>query len=137
MSTWTPAEIADRDARRFVAVLEEIGGEGAPLGGGWMSCDRPGSWANHAAGLGLRGPVDSADLDALIAFYVARGRTPQIQLTPYQHPTLLGGLEARGFVPYHEQTVLVRDLTDLPADVPVSSLEFRAVDPSDDASVAA
>ncbi len=132
-----PAEVADRDARRLALVLQEVGGAGEPVGSGWMACDHPGSWAHYAAGLGTAGPVDDADLDRLVAFYASRDREPRIQTTPYQHPSLLAGLGARGFVPYEQDTVLVRPLQGLPIGPDVPGLEFRSVEPSDDASVTA
>ena len=117
-----PSLIADRDARRLAIVLREVGGEGAPIGGGWMACDVPGSWADHAVGLGMDGPVEGPTLDALVAFYRQRERTPRIQVTPYQHPSLLRGLEARGFSSYGEEP---------------QGVVFRPVDPSKDDDVAA
>jgi len=129
--------IADRDARRLAIVLREVGGEGAPIGGGWMACDLEGSWAVYAAGLGLAGSVDDTTLDALVDFYRERNRPPQIQVTPYQHPTLIKGLAARAFAPYELETVLVRTLEDLPPSKPIPGLIFRPVDPKSDLDVMA
>jgi len=132
----SPAEIAERDARRLARVLAEVGGEGAALDGGWMACDPRGSWATYAAGLGVDGPVSDATLDALVAYYAARGRRAAIQITPYQHPSLLDGLAARGFTVYELESVLARALTPRPAGVAVPGLRFQPVDPDDDDSVA-
>ena len=123
----SPAEIAARDARRLAVVLSEIGGHGAPVGAGWMACDVAGSWAHYAAGLGLAGPVADDTLNALVAFYRARGRTPTIQVTPYQHPSLLEALEARGFTIFEVESVLWRPLEDLPPVTPPPGLTFRPV----------
>lgn len=122
-----PWEIAHRDARRLALVFREVGGEGISLGGGWAACDVPGSWADYAAGLGQDGPVDDVTLDALVAYYRDRGRTPKIQATPYQHASLWSGLAARGFVVHEPVNVLVRDLGDLPPVPEVPGLRFRAV----------
>lgn len=124
-----PAEVAHRDARRLALVLQELGGEGAAIGGGWAASDLRGSWANNAAALGVNGPVDEASLDALVAFYRERGREPRIQVTPYEDPTLLRGLEARGFVSLESETVLVRSLEGLPTLDPIPELVFRPIDP--------
>lgn len=97
MSQMAPAELADWDARRMALVLRDVGGVGEPIGTGWMACDSPGSWARYAAGVGRGEPVDGAALDRLVVFYRERGRPPRIQVTPYQHPTLLKGLAERGF----------------------------------------
>ncbi|MDP6935027.1 MAG: hypothetical protein QGG40_19045, partial [Myxococcota bacterium] len=122
-----PSSIANQDARRLARVLSEIGGEGAAVDSGWMAHDQPGSWSNFAAGLGLDGPVDPASLDSLVDFYRTRGRRPRIQVTPHQHPTLLQGLEARSFVPFQTETVLARELTDLPANREPTGLTFHPV----------
>ncbi len=132
-----PSEIADRDARRLAAVLREVGGAGAAVGTGWMACDLLGSWADYAAGLGAAGPVEDATLDALVAFYREQGRTPRIQVTPYQHPSLLKGLGARGFVVYEVETVLWRNVTPAPPPAAVLGLTFRAVDSASASDVAA
>ncbi|MEE2830432.1 MAG: hypothetical protein VX498_14685 [Myxococcota bacterium] len=137
MARLPPSEIADRDARRLALVLQELGGEGAPIDSGWMACDLPGSWAVYAAGLGLEGKVEDTALDALVAFYRERERPPRILVTPYQHPSLLKGLAARGFTPYGLETALVRGLTNLPPLEPIPHLEFRRIDPSSDDDVAA
>ncbi len=137
MARPNPSEIADREARRLALVLREFGGEGAPIGSGWMACDLPGSWAVYAAGLGLEGKVEDTTLDALVAFYRERDRPPRIQVTPYQDPSLLKGLAARGFTPYGLDTVLARSLTDLPLLEPIPQLEFRRTDPSSEEDVAA
>ena len=133
----SPTEIAEREARRLALVLREVGGEGAPVGGGWMACDLPGSWAHYAAGLGVGRPVDDASLDALVAYYRARNRTPRIQVTPYQHPTLRSGLKERGFAPYSRESVLVRGLDSLPQVLSAPGLSFRRLDPSNDRDVEA
>lgn len=130
-----PSEIAENDARRLAVVLSEVGGDGAPIGGGWMACDVPGSWAKYAAGLGVDGAVDGAVLDELVAFYRERDRTPRIEVTPYQHPTLVEGLASRGFTPYSFDTVLVRTTDALPQEAPISGLAFRRVDPANDEDV--
>lgn len=131
----TPSEIAEREERRIAIVLRELGGDGAPIGGGWMACDLPGSWADYAAGLGLDGPVDDSTLDEFLAFYRKRNRSPRIHVTPFQHPTLLSGLEARGFTVYEQENILVRLLDELPPINPIPGLVFRLVDPSNDDDV--
>ena len=131
----TPAEIADREERRIAIVLRELGGDGAPIGSGWMACDLPGSWADYAAGLGLDGPVDDSTLDEFLEFYCKRNRSPRIHVTPFQHPTLLSGLEARGFTVYEQENILVRSLDALKPVNPISGLVFRLVDPSSDEDV--
>jgi len=102
-----------------------------------MSCDLPGSWADYAAGLGLDGPVSDATLDSLIEFYRSRGRTPRIETTPYQHPSLLEGLQSRGFVPFEELHTLVVDLHqyDAARGGDETGLAFKRIDPGCQKSV--
>lgn len=132
-----PAVIAAHDARRKALVLRDIGGEGAPIAGGWMSCDRPGSWASFAAGMGVDEPVPAEAVDRLVAFYAERGRPAAVEATPYQHPTLFEALGARGFVVADLETVLVRPTQALDAPPRVPGLAVRAVDPRDPGAVEA
>lgn len=137
MPSLNPSRIATEEARRLALVLAEVGGEGAAIDSGWMACDEPGSWAIYAAGLGLDGAVAPEDLNGLVDFYRARGRRPRIQVTSYEHPTLAQGLAERGFVVYEEETLLARELGDLPSLEMPDGLQFRRVDPTSDADVAA
>lgn len=124
-------DIATRDALRLAAVLREVGGEGRQLNSGWMACDAPDSWADYAAGLGVGHPVSDDELDELIAFYRDRGRPAKVQITPYQHPSLLKGLSMRGFTPYALQTILVCELSDVDASIAeVEGLSVRRLDPA-------
>ena len=119
------------EARRLAQVLREVGGAGAAVDTGWMACDIPGSWANFAAGLGLKGPVSEGAFDTLIAFYDAHQRPCRVQVTPYQHPSLEKGLEARGFRIVDREVVMVHPLTSLPSQPPPEGLEIRPLEPSD------
>lgn len=62
-----------------------------------MSYGGPGSWMNQAVALGLAGPVDPAEVDRLIEFYVSRGIEPKIELCPFAHTTLVKALAEKGF----------------------------------------
>jgi hypothetical protein len=132
----SPAEIAHQDARRLALVLREIGGDGAPVGSGWMACDIPGSWASYAAGLGLDGPVSPSTLKAMIAFYREKARLPRVDVTPFQHPTLRTGLDGLGFRCSSEETVLARSLEQSPKTDSPAGLSFRRIDPRDNQDVA-
>ncbi|MFT4976768.1 MAG: hypothetical protein ACI8S6_002673 [Myxococcota bacterium] len=134
---WSPAEIAAWDAHRLARVLSEVGGDSAPVGGGWMSCDVPGSWADCAAGLGVDRAVPEAVLDELVDFYAKRRRRASVVLTPYQHPELLPSLAARGFTLQSLETVLARPLTPLPPDPEPEGLQIVQVDGGDPDSVSA
>jgi len=132
--------IARLEERRQAVSTAEIAPEAEEIAGGTMAFAGPGSWANQAAGLGLVGPVTDADLDRLVAFYVARGHEPRIEVASVADPSLHTGLAARGFVLVDWEHVLVRVLGPdddlawtaerLPAD-----LALEVVDPTDDAAV--
>ena len=102
-----------------------------------MSCDALGSWATFAAGLGLDSAVDDQTLDKLVAFYRDQDREPRIQVTPFQHPSLIKGLKARQFVEHDSETILVHGLQTLQSAPYPAALHFRRIDPSNDADVAA
>lgn len=126
----SPAEIANRDARRLALVFEELGGVGRPLADGWMAGDVPGSWAIYAAGVGVaRGPTD-AELDELVEWYDDRGMDARIQVHPYLHADLHRGLAKRGFVVDELVTLLGHPLTDLPPIDAPPGLSFRSIDRS-------
>lgn len=126
-----PAVLAATNARRMASVLRDIGGPGAPVAGGWMSCDQPGSWANYAAGLGVDGPVAPEAIDELIAFYARHGRPAVVEVTPYQHRSLFQALAARRFVVADLETLVYRPTTPLPERPAIPGLRFRRVDPDD------
>ncbi len=131
-----PNEVALRDARRLAVVLSELGHDVAPIGSGWMASDLPGSWADHASGLGVDGPVDEETIDRLVAFYRERGRVPRIRVTPYQHRSLFERLGARGFSVHELDSILLHDLERLPDPVVVPGLTFRSIDPGNEEDVA-
>lgn len=131
-----PSEVALRDARRLAVVLSELGHDVARIGSGWMASDLPGSWADHASGLGVDGPVDDETIDRLVAFYRERGRVPRIRVTPYQHRSLFERLGARGFSVHELDTILLHDLERLPDPVDVPGLSFRSIDPGNEEDVA-
>ncbi|MEZ4462675.1 MAG: GNAT family N-acetyltransferase [bacterium] len=116
-------------------MLAELGGEGEAIGSGWMACDVPGSWADYAAGLGEDGPVTRHELEELVAFYVSRNRVPKLQLTPYQHPSLLENAVATGFAPFEFETLLAHWLEDLPTPRSLSGYSFRILEPTSPADV--
>ncbi|MAJ46259.1 MAG: hypothetical protein CBC35_02975 [Planctomycetes bacterium TMED75] len=131
MNIPTPAHIAELESRRSAVDLEEVGGAGRPIDSGWMSCDIPDSWADHATSLGVDGPVDDSTLEELVEYYRSRDRTPKIKINPYQHPTLLAGLARRGFTLVEVESVFVHSLHQLPSLDPPPGVAFRAVDPND------
>lgn len=63
---------------------------------------------SRAAGLGMRGPVTTSELDALEDFYRSRGVPARILASPFADPSLFEQLGARGFRLVELDTMLVR-----------------------------
>lgn len=97
-----------------------------------MACDTLGSWAHYAAGLGLERPFTEDDARDLIAFYDQHERAAEVQVTPYQHESLLGVLAERDFKLSSVEHVLARDSAKIErAPEADSQLEFVKIDPTD------
>lgn len=98
------------ETRRQQRGLAAIVTESAELLGGVAGWAGPGAWANQAVGVGLSGPVTEAELDALVAFYAARGAPAKVEVLPIAHPTLVAGLADRGFVVRRFENLWLREL---------------------------
>jgi GNAT superfamily N-acetyltransferase len=135
------ADIAKLEERRQAEMLAAVAPLVRPFAGGLMGFHEPGSWQNQASGVGLDGPVEDAEIEAMIEFYVSRGVEPRVELSPYAHPTLIAGLAARGFVVKEFEHVLARELPageDLDARLPFgrpAGLVLEIVDKSDAAAI--
>lgn len=90
--------------------MEELAREAIAIAGGFMSFDKVGSPLNKAVGVGLDAEIDDAALDAIEAFFTARGVEPRIELTAFASRSLLARLALRGFTLREIDNVLVRDL---------------------------
>ena len=122
-------DIAARDARRMVQVLREVGGpSGQALGQGWLVADTLGSWAEYAVGLGMQGAEPEGQVQALIDYYVSRGRVPRIQVPQGADSSWVDSLTSAGFRAYDVDTVLVRALGEERREHP-ESISFTRVDP--------
>jgi len=91
------AEMARRCASEY---LEVGGGIGAFAGAG--------SPLTHAAGLGMSGPVDEAELERLEAWYRERGSATAIEVCPLADPSFLCALGRRGYLIEEASNLLVR-----------------------------
>lgn len=131
-----PAEIEARDTRRMVQVMREVGGpSGQPLGQGWLVADSLGSWADYAVGLGMDGPEPQGRAQALIDYYVCRGRVPRVQVPDGVDPSWRASLTSLGFREYESEVVLMRPLGDIRSQQQ-DPITFQTVDPSNAAQVA-
>lgn len=137
----TSAEIAQLEERRQARMLADVAPLVRPFAGGVMGFHEPGSWQNQAAGVGLSGPVDAAEIDELVEFYASRGVEPRIELSPFADESLIAGLAERGFVIREFEHVLARELPadeDLERALPhgrPAGLELRVLDKADAAMV--
>lgn len=98
------------------------------LGGGYAVFISPTSPVNKAAGLGLDGPPERADLQALEDFFRSRGARPTIDACPLADPGLFRLLRERGYVLDGFFSVLVRVLPEglTPAPLPPGLRVTRA-----------
>lgn len=122
-------EIIERDARRMAQVMREVGGpSGQALGQGWLVADTLGSWAEYSVGLGMHGPEPEGQLQALIDYYVSRGRVPRIQVPQGADPSWVDSLTSAGFRAYDVDQVLVHELGRALRQHP-DSISFTRVNP--------
>jgi hypothetical protein len=78
--------------------------------GGHMVFARVGSPIGRAVGLGLNGPISSADLDGLEQFYRSRGAAAQVDVCPLTDSTLIEMLKKRCYCMTELNNVLYRKL---------------------------
>ncbi len=122
--TQTGMEYVSAFARRHPsvgAVVEEIAGGAALFAG-------VGSPITQAVGLGLSGPVSSADLDRLDGFYRDRRAAAQIVLCPFADSSFVAALGRRGYPLAEFENVLLRPIA--PGEripEPPQGIEVRAV----------
>ncbi|MCA9291680.1 MAG: hypothetical protein KDA25_11175, partial [Phycisphaerales bacterium] len=102
--------IARLEEERIAVGVARVSDEAVPFAGGMMCFAGVGTWASQAYGVGMNGPVDAAEVDAMIDFYESRGCEPRVEVSAYAHQTLLDALAARSFVLREFASVLVRDL---------------------------
>ncbi|WP_437547778.1 N-acetyltransferase [Sorangium sp. So ce367] len=95
-------EVAARVPARRAAV--------AVIAGGRAAFVAPHARLSRAVGLGLSGPVEARDVEALEDFYASRGTEARILVSPFAHPSLLARLGERAFRLDSLDTVLVRHL---------------------------
>ena len=90
------------------------------VAGGWAAFAGVGSFLTQAKGLGLNGPVESADFDRLEEFYKSRGAPAQVEVCPHADPSLLE-IFHRGYRVLEFENALVAEpsrITAPPADSP-------------------
>lgn len=68
-----------------------------PVGGGFAVYVGPGSPVSGACGLGLDGPVSSADMQTFEDFFLSRQEAPRLHLCPLADESLLARVRERGY----------------------------------------
>lgn len=80
------------------------------IAGGCAAFVAPHFSLSRAVGLGMRGPVEASDIEALEELYRSRGTEARLLVSPFAHPSLFEQLGERGFQLTGLDTVLVRRL---------------------------
>ncbi|NLG96304.1 MAG: GNAT family N-acetyltransferase [Chloroflexi bacterium] len=84
----------------------------APIGGGYAVFVTAESPVSRAVGLGLNGPLQPGDLEALVNFYHSREAEIRLDVSPFADESLIEGARSLGLVPSHFYSVLYRPITD-------------------------
>jgi GNAT superfamily N-acetyltransferase len=128
-------DVARREEFRQAEGLRQVAPESLALAGGVLGRGEPGSFVNHAAGLGFAGEFTQADVDRLVDWYAPRGIEPRVELVPFAHESVARELAARGFVLRGFESVFYRELAAGERVVAVhpapAGLRIDVVDPAD------
>ncbi len=119
-------------ARTVAPRLPALGAAVVSIAGGRAAFVGPRISISRAAGLGMSGPVEAADVDALEAFYRSRATDARILVSPFAHESLFEHLGERGFRLVDLATLLVRriDPAERFPDAP-APLAVRVAGPED------
>jgi GNAT superfamily N-acetyltransferase len=132
-------EIAEMEEARQARGLAEVAPESRPFAGGTAGRGQPGQWINYAVGMGMAGPVDEAECDEIIAWYVERGVEPRFEVSPFVGDEFLRMLEKRGFGVRVFENVFYREIDRARRVEPVFAtpreVEIGIVNPGDDAEI--
>jgi hypothetical protein len=113
-------------ANALACVQAQAGSASFETSGGLAVFAGADSPLTQVVGIGLSGPVSSADLDRLEEFFHSRGARVNIDLCPLADSRLLDELAARGYRPGEFNSVLVRRLSGLEAAPPVRTRRITA-----------
>jgi GNAT superfamily N-acetyltransferase len=130
-------DVAVLEEARLRLGMSEIAMENIPIADGVATRGESGTWINSATGIGMSGPVTTADIDRLIEFHRDWKAEPRIEVCPFADRSLVEALKSRGFNLQFFENTLFRDFS-LPAPPPPPSppgLEIRTVDPTNPAQV--
>src|SRR6266480_3488665 len=97
-------------ARLYQKLYPEVNAAAEEICGGHMVFAGVGSPIGRAVGLGLDGPISSADRDRLEQFYRSRGAAAQVDVCPLTDSALIEMLKTRGYSMTELNNVLYRRL---------------------------
>lgn len=116
---------AARLPHRPVASIARAGGCAAFFGRSMSSLSR-------VLGLGMNGPVEADDIDAIEDFYRTRGMPVRVLVSPYADPSLFAQLAGHGFRLVELDTMLVRRIDpDEPLARPREPMSVRVARPDE------
>ena len=118
------------DARNAV---EAVGATTQDFDGTIAVFDGAESPLTQTFGLGMTRAVDDALLDAVEAFFTARGASTHHEVSPFAGVETTASLVGRGYRPIEMSSVLVQAIPELAA--PASTLRARVIDPAKDGAV--
>ena len=134
-------DITRREELRQAAGLRRVAPEALDLAGGVAGRGSPGSYVNHAIGLGFAGEFTPRDADTLVEWFTAKGIEPRVELAPAAHESVARELAERRFVLRGFENVFCRPLalsqTIAPPRPAPTGLVIERVDPADDAAARA
>src|SRR5215470_5478840 len=125
-------EIPQVDCARMLQKLRpEIGADFASICGGHMMFAGLNSPIGHAAGLGFNGPMTSAELDCLEAFYRSHNAPAQLDLCPLTDPSVLELVSARRYGILELNNVLFRPIDSHDAAESPKGIDIRRSSPAE------
>jgi GNAT superfamily N-acetyltransferase len=98
----------------------QTGAASQPIADGYAVFCGQKSPLNQVYGLGLSGPVNASDLDAMETFYRNRDRKVRVRVSPLADPSLLGLLRERGYSIEDFMNVYVRQVETLDRQPPTA-----------------
>ena len=103
-----------RFAQSQASLFPETGACAAQIGGGTAIYAGVSSPVTKACGLGMNGPVSSADMDEMHDFYSSKGVDAAIEVCPFADQSFLDQLNERGYRISYFRNMWIRELPGAP-----------------------
>ncbi|MBX3269575.1 MAG: GNAT family N-acetyltransferase [Sandaracinaceae bacterium] len=129
---FAPWALANAEEARIADVVTALGDEHAVIAGVTCAFGGLGSWINQALSAPRERAYTLDDVEAIAAFFTARGAEPKVVVHPYVDPSLYAALAAAGFRLAQTEIVLAIDLARerVLEGPPVAGLRIDPVDPT-------